>query len=119
MSLTYRQPAMSSPRARIRDQRRASHHLGVPLIREGRALGTILVRRTLKFDPLSKSTSRFLTTFRRSGSYRDRECAAVRRLQKRTSELTELLQQQTAISEVLKVISTSPGELEPVFQRNA
>jgi signal transduction histidine kinase/HAMP domain-containing protein len=97
--------------------RRFGHHaiLAVPLIREGRALGCILIRRT-EVKPFEQKDIALLTTFANQAAIAIENVRLYKAEQERTRELSESLEQQTATSEVLKVISTSPGELKPVFE---
>ena len=66
--------------------------------------------------PFTDKQIELVEHFRRAGRHRHREHTAAQRAAPRTDELSEALEQQTATSEVLQVISSSPGELEPVFQ---
>src|SRR6516164_1158550 len=91
--------------AALRDGHRSI--LAVPLIREGRAVGTINIRRT-EIRPFEQKHISLLTNFA------DQAVIAIENA-RLFNELRESLQQQTATADVLRVISSSPGELEPVF----
>ena len=88
--------------------------LAIPLIREGRALGTILVRRT-EVRPFEQKHIALLSTFADQAAIAIENMRLFEAEQQRSRELAESLEQQTATSEILQVISSSPGELEPVF----
>src|SRR6516165_2075531 len=89
--------------------------LGVPLLHEGIAIGTIQLRRAV-VDPFTDKQIVLLETFANQAAIAIENVRLFEAEQQRTRELTEALEQQTATSEVLRVISSSPGELEPVFQ---
>ena len=88
--------------------------LAVPLIRERRALGAILAGRT-EARPFEQKHIALLTTFADQAAIAIENVRLFEAEQERARELTESLEQQAATSEVLQVISDSPGDLQHVF----
>jgi len=88
--------------------------LSVPLIREGAAIGAIVLRRTESrlFTPRQVA---LLQTFADEAVIAIENVRLFTELQARNRDLSDALEQQTATSEILGVISRSPTEVEPVF----
>ena len=87
--------------------------LGVPLLRDGQSVGAITVGKR-EPTPFSEQQIQLLKTFADQAVIAIENVRLFEAEQTRTRELSEALEQQTATSEVLKVIASSTGELQPV-----
>ena len=108
---------LADPDYRLREVQRLGGfrtHLGLPLLREGKPIGILIVSRAT-VQPFDDKHIALLTTFADQAVVAIENTRLFEAEQQRTRELTELLEQQTATSEVLQVISRSTFDLQAVL----
>ena len=89
--------------------------LGVPLVRDGHVFGVVNLFRTTPIAFTQKQIE-LAETFADQAVIAIENTRLLNELRERTDDLSKSLQQQTATADVLKVISSSPGDMKPVFE---